>query len=520
GIALGALAADGLRSLSAAFGTALPDGPTVVSASTVAVSLGLGLLVTVVAAIGAARRVAWVAPVEALRDSAEVSPGATSRSPLGVGLRLLPLVAGLAGTGAVLAGAPALVLAPAAVATVVGVALQGPVVTPVLAWLVGAPLAGMGLPGRLARQSAARAPRRTTATAMALALSLALIAFMTVVATSLQQGLSGTYRETVTADLVIESSRAEMLGGLSPQVVEEVDQLPEVLVTSRVRYGHWLDDGTTSALAAIDPATVTAVTSLDFTAGSLDALQTGGVVVAQSVADERDLVVGDTVAMTFSYTGEQELEVVGILDPLDAQALSTSWFVSLETYAEHFREDLDASVLLTVADDVDVETAKASVEAALVDHPTADVRDQATAAAARGATVEQVLGLVTVLLVLTMTIALLGITNTLALSVSERTREIGLLRAVGASRRQVSWMVRAEAVLIAALASLLGLGLGVGMGAATVGALGQHAPLAVALPTGRLAVVVTVALAAGLLAGLLPARRATRIDVLRAVTAE
>lgn len=520
GVALGVLTADGLREIGAAFGTDLPAGATVLSPSTVAISLVLGLGITLVSAVGAARRVARVAPVEALRDSAEASPATPARNRVRSTLRLLPLGAGLAGTAAVLAGAPALVLVPAAVATVAGLALLGPAVTPVLARVVGAPLARMGLSGRLARQSAARAPRRTTATAMALALSLALIAFMTVLATSLREGLSGTYRETVTAGLVIESSRAEMLGGLSPHVVEEVNRLPEVDLTSRVRYGHWLDDGTTSALTAVDPATLAEVTDLDFTAGSLDALDTGGVVVAQSVAAERGLTVGDTVEMTFSYTGDQQLEVVGILESLDAQALSTSWFVSLETYAEHFTEDMDASVLLRVTDDVDVDTAAAAVEAALVDHPTADVRDQAAAAAARGDTVQQVLGLVTVLLVLTVIIALLGITNTLALSVSERTREIGLLRAVGASRQQVSWMIRAEAVLVAALASILGLGLGVGLGAATVAALGQQAPLAVALPAGRLALIVAVALAAGLLAGLLPARRAARIDVLRAITTQ
>ncbi|MGA8045169.1 MAG: FtsX-like permease family protein [Dermatophilaceae bacterium] len=520
GIALGMMAANGLRALSASFGIALPDGPTVLSPSTIAVSLGLGLVVTLVSAVGAARRVSRVAPIEALRDSAEASQADGSRSRTRSTLRLLPLLAGLVGIGAVLAGAPGLVLVPAALATVVGIALQGPAVTPWLARAVGTPLARMGLPGRLARNSAARAPRRTTATAMALALSLALIAFMSVVATSLKEGLSGSYRETVTADLVIESSRAEMLGGLSPTVVAEVDRLPEVEATSRIRYGHWLDNGTTSALTAVDPTTLGLVTDLDFTAGSLDALRSGGVIVAQSVADERGLSLGDTVDMTFSYTGDQPLQVVGVLDSLDAQALSTSWIVSLETYAEHFTEDVDASVLLRLSDGVDTDAAAATVQAALADHPAADVRDQATAAAARGATVEQVLGLVTVLLVLTVTIALLGITNTLALSVAERTREIGLLRAVGTSRRQVGWMILAEAVLVAALASILGLGLGVSLGAATVDALAQQAPLAISLPAGRLALIVAVALAAGLLAGLLPARRAARIDVLRAITTQ
>ncbi|AXH96182.1 ABC transporter permease [Ornithinimicrobium avium] len=520
GTGLGVVAADGLRELVGVFGTNLPEGRAVVSASTITLSVLLGLLVTVLSAVAAARGAARITPVEALRASAEIQPAARGRRRLRFAARLAPLVAGLAGVSAVVAGAPVLLLVPAALLTVAGTALQGRAVTPVLARFVGAPLARTGVPGHLARESAARAPRRTTSTAMALALSLALIAFMTVVATSLRDGLSGTYRETVTADLVVESARGEMLGGLSPQVAEELAALPEVAHLSRVRYGHWLDDGTTSALSAVDPATLPLVAELDLVEGSLQALEDGGVVIAQSVAAERDLSVGDEVTMTFSYTGDQRLPVVGILDSLDAQALSTSWFVSLDTYARNFTEDVDASVLVRLVDGADVGRATAQVEAALEDHPTADVRNQAAAAAARGATVEQVLGLVTVLLVLTVIIALLGITNTLALSVSERTREIGLLRAVGADRRQVGGMIRAEAVLVAALAGVLGLGLGVGLAAVTVSALGRVAPLAISLPVGRLALVAMLAVAAGLVAGLLPARRAARMDVLQAIATQ
>ncbi|MBX9245618.1 FtsX-like permease family protein [Actinotalea ferrariae] len=517
GAALGVLAAGGLRSVMAAFGLPLPEGVTVVSASSVVVSVVLGLVVTVVSAVGAARRAARVAPVEALRASVDLAGGRTSPSRARRALRGVPLALGLAGVAAVVAGAPVMVLVPAAVATVVGLALLGPVLMPSLARLVGAPLLRTGVTGHLARESAARAPRRTTSTAMALALGLALIAFMTVVATSLREGMTGTYRETVTADLVVESARAEMLGGLSTDVAHHVGELPEVAAMSRLRYGHWLDGGQTSALSAIDPATLAEVTDLDMVAGSLDALADGGVVVAASVAEERGLEVGDTVTMTFSYTGDQRLPVVGVLDSVDAQALSTGWFVSLDTYAAHFTEDLDASVFVRAADGVPADEVRAAVEGVLADHPTAAVRDQAAAAEARGATVDQVLGLVTVLLVLTVVIALLGITNTLALSVAERTREIGLLRAVGGTRRQIGAMVRSEAVLVAAIAGALGLALGVGLGAATVTALGRSAPLAIALPAGRLAVVLVVAVVAGLVAGLAPSRRAARMDVLQAI---
>lgn len=520
GTGLGLVAAEGLRELVAVFGTELPEGRAAVSASSVVLPVGLGLLVTVLSAVAAARGAARTAPVEALRASAEIPARTKEHGRLRRAGRLVPLVAGVAGVVSVLAGAPVLVLVPAALLTVAGTAVQGRTITPALARFVGAPLSRTGVPGHLARESAARAPRRTTSTVMALALSLALISFMSVVATSLKDGLSGSYGETVTADLVVESARGEMLGGLSPQVAARVGDLPDVEQVSRVRYGHWLDGGTTSALSAIDPATLPLVADLDLVAGSLRALEAGGVVVAESVADERGLSVGDKVTMTFSYTGDQELPVVGILDSLDAQALATSWFVSMDTYSRNFTEDVDASVLVRLADGVDVTRARSQIESSLEDHPTADVRDHAAAAAARGATVEQVLGLVTVLLVLTVIIALLGITNTLALSVSERTREIGLLRAVGANRRQISWMVRAEAVLVAALAGVLGLGLGVGLGAVTVAALGRVAPLAISMPVGRLTLVAGVAAAAGLVAGLLPARRAARMDVLQAIAAQ
>lgn len=516
GTALGVVAAEGLRALTAAFGLDLPAGASVVSARTVLVSLVLGLTVTVVSAVGAARRAARVAPVEALRESVDLATDAPRRRRRTL-RRALPGVAGLAGIGAVLAGAPVVVLVPAVVATAVGLALLGPTLTPTLARVVGAPLRLAGLPGELARESAARAPRRTTATATALALALALIAFMTVVGTSLKAGISGSYRETITADLVVESSRAEMLGGLDPQVAERIAAVPEVATASRIRYGHWLDDGRTDALTAVDTDTLPAVADLELRAGSLDGLADGGVVLAESVAEERGLGVGDTVTMTFAAVGDQDLPVVGILDSVDAQALSTSWIVSLSTYDRLYTEDVDASVLVRAADGTTREDAMTAVQDALADHPTVAVRDQAAAADARGAAVDQVLGLVTVLLVLTVVIALLGITNTLALSVAERTREIGLLRAVGTTRRQIAWMVRAEAVLVAALAGVLGLVVGVGLGAVVVSALSRTAPIALALPAGRLAAVVLVAAAAGLVAGLAPARRAARMDVLDAI---
>lgn len=516
GTLLGLAAAGGLRTVLAAFGLALPSGPPIVSAGTLGTSLALGLVMTLLSAIGAARAAARVSPLEAMRSAVEVAAEAPPHRRRRVATTAAVGV-GLAGVGAVLAGAPMMALVPAAVGVIAGVVLLGPAVAPALTRAVGAPLARTGLAGELAVQSTARAPRRTTATAMALALGLALITFVTVVATSVRDGLADTYRETITADLVVQSARAEMLGGLSPAIAPLVAGLPEVAQTSRIRFGHWLDHGETSALAAVDPASLPAVADLQLTDGALDDLASGGVLVADSVAKERGIRVGDTVTMTFSHTGDQRLPVVGILDSVDAQALSTSWVVSLDTYARNYTEDLDASILVRLAPGVSEPEGREAIATALEGFPTAAVQDLAQAAAQRAAAMGQILGLVTVLLVLTVIIALLGITNTLALSVSERTREIGLLRAVGATGRHVRRMVLGEAFLVAALAAVLGVGMGAGLGAVAIRAVGRTAPLPLVIPLGQLVGLVVVAAGAGLVAGLAPARRAARMQVLAAI---
>ncbi|GLW23398.1 ABC transporter substrate-binding protein [Microbispora amethystogenes] len=517
GTGLGIAVASGLRGLAGAFGMTLPGGGLDVTPRTLVVSLVVGVGVTVLSALGPARRAARVAPVEAMRRTAV--DGVSGRSGWGrtvVGAVLTAL--GLAGLSIVLAGpGSVVVLGEAAVCAVVGLALLGPAVTPVMARLLGRPLVVTGVPGRLARESAARAPRRTSATALALAFGLALISFTTVLGASIRESAARSYTEAVTADYVVESARNEMLGGLPEHAYHHVSELPQVSVASRIRYGHWKDGQTTEALTAVDPVTLPRVTSLHMVAGRLDALAGGGIVLAANVAKERNLRIGDSIAMTFSRTGTQRLRVVGLLRDRDAQALSTSYIVSLDTYQRNYKEHVDASVFVKVADGVSDTEARKAIDGALADAPTAQVRDQAAAVAGRTLMIDQVLGLVTVLLMLTVLIALMGITNTLALSIIERTREIGLLRAVGMTGAQLRWMIRGEAVLVAALAIVAGVALGVAFAAGTVAALGRTSEATLTLPVGRLLLVVAVAALAGLVAGLLPARRAARLDVLAAI---
>jgi putative ABC transport system permease protein len=352
---------------------------------------------------------------------------------------------------------------------------------------------------------------------MALALSVTMISLIAVVTSSVKASVASTYEETVSADYVVESARSEMLGGLAPGVYAEIAELDGVAVASRLRYGHWMDGTRTSALTAIDPGTIGEVTSLDLSAGRVEDLAGGGVVIAEQVAEDRGLRVGSTMPMTFARTGERQMRIVGVLADDDAQALRTNYIVSLDLYRRLFTERVDATIFIAVADGAEAAATARAIETAIAAYPTAEVRDQAAAVDDRTAMVDQILGLVTVLLVLTVIVALLGITNTLALSIVERTREIGLLRAVGMSRAQLRWMVRCEALLMSLIAVVLGVGLGIGFGAMAVTALGGDTDVDVLVPAGRLAAVVGVVTLAGLVAGMLPARRAARLQVLDAV---
>ena len=516
GVALGVAAAAGLRDLVGTFGVPLPEGPVTVLPRSLLIALAVGVVVTVVSAIGPSRRAARVAPIEAMRAASSVTLASAGRWIAGA---LSAAIATAAALAATVGDAAVGMLGVAALTGVTALSLLGPVVVPSLARFVGRPLGIGGVTGRLAQESAARAPRRTAATVMALALSLALISFMAVVAGSIKHSIKSTYTEVIAADYVIESARAEMLGGLAPGVYDTVRNLDVVTVASRMRYGHWKDGSTTSALTAIDPATIGQVTDLHMTVGRLEDLTAGGIVLADHVAQERRLHVGDTLPMTFSRTGKENLRIVGLVADDDAQALSTDFLISLSTYGKLFAETMDASVFLKVAGGSPAVT-EAALKRALAGYPTADVRDQAAAVDGRTATIDQILGLVTVLLLFTVLIALLGITNTLALSIVERTREIALLRAVGMTRRQLRWMVRAEAVLVAALAVTLGVVVGLGFAALVVSALGRTTPVPLDVPAARLAAVIAVATLAGLLAGMLPARRAARLNVLDAISAQ
>lgn len=513
GVLLGIVGTYGLRGLARVFGVSIPSGDLVIEPRTVLVAVVVGVVVTVASAVGPARRAAAVSPLAALRASA-----AETRS-LGRGR----LVAGsvlVVGGGVVAAlpttGGPMLLLGVGLVAALIGIVMIAPAALRPLTALVGR--AGMGtVPGRLAREAALRAPRRTSATVMALAFGLALMSFVSVVAASVKTATAEQYREVVAADVVIESAGQEMLGGVHAAVYDKVRGVAEVGVATRLKYGHWKDGETTSALTGLDPDLVTDVARIRMVEGDITDLGSGGVVIAERVATDRDLAVGDALPMTFARVGAVTLPIVGIMADGPAQALQTDFFISLGTYADLFTEDMDASIFVRAADGVSAAELASALQAALADHPTVQVRDQAAVVAGRTQTVDQIFGLVTVLLAFSMVIAVLGIANTLALSIAERTREIGVLRAVGMSRGSVALMVQAEAAIVSVVAVATGLLLGIAASFAAVGALSTIAPLGIVFPVPQLAVLAGIVAVAGLLAGVAPGIRAANLPVLEAI---
>jgi putative ABC transport system permease protein len=482
---------------------------------TVLVSLAVGVLVTLLASALPARRAARVSPIEALRDGAERPGSSPLRRRLLAGgvvlaLGLALLAVGLFGD----VGSPAQLVGAGAAVTFLGVAALAPIAARPASLVLGRPLRGLGVPGRLGQENAMRNPRRTAATASALMVGLALVSMVTILSASLKASFTAALEETLRADLIVTSSSLQLF---SPEVARRIRALPEIAAVAEFRQGLFRFRGQALLLTAVDPATVERVATLDLREGSLAALARGGVLVSSRAAREYGLSPGRAVTLTFPATGRERLVVGGVFGE---DRLVGDWVVSLATYERRYPEQLDSFVLLRGADGVSPGALQRAVERAVADFPSLDVQDQAAFREKQAGFVDQLLNLVTVLLLLAVVIALVGIANTLGLSILERTREIGLLRAIGMTRRQLRSAVRWEAVIIAVFGALLGLVVGVGFGVALQRALAGEGLTELALPAGRLAVYVVMAGLAGVLAAVGPARKAARLNVLEAIAYE
>ncbi len=518
GIGLGILVAAALKSLLAALGFELPGGGIVLTSTTVIVSLVAGVGVTLVAAISPARRAGRVPPVAAMREVAVGSTGYGSKQRIVVGCMLL--AAGGAALGYGLFGSPGspiLMVGAGVLLVFFGVAALGRTVALPLSRFIGWPLPRLfGIRGQLARENAMRNPRRTAATASAVMIGVGLVAFISIFAASAKASFGTVIDRAFTGDFVITSPAGLAGGGLDPRLAASLNELPEVDAAGAIRAGvAEIDGSATQLLAASDEAFD--VVDVDPVAGSPADLGADTIAVFEDVAKDKNLSIGDTVSVVFKDTGAQELTVALIYG--ESQPAG-DWLLGTETFEANVDDQYDYQVFVRKADGVDTPTARAAIEQVADGYPGAKVLDQSGYEADQTMFIDQLLGLIYVMLLLAIFIALLGIANTLALSIIERTRELGMMRAVGMTRGQLRSMIRWESVIIAIQGTLLGIVVGVFFGWALVTALADEGIETFRLPVATLLVIVVLAAVAGVLAAVWPARRAAKLDVLRAVVTE
>jgi putative ABC transport system permease protein len=518
GLAVGIPLAIGLKALLAGFGFDIPTGSVVLASSSALVAFASGVVVTVLAAVSPSRKAAKVPPVAAMRDVAVGSTGYGSRQRIFVGTGMLALGAAALFYG--LFGDPAsafLIILFGVLLVLFGVSALGRTVALPLSRVIGLPLPALrGISGHLARENAMRNPKRTATTASALMIGVGLVTLFTIFASSTKASFGNTLDEAFTGDF-IASSGTGGVGGVSPEFTEQVSDLPEVETAGGVRAGLAEVDGDSELLLGVSPEAFD-IFDVDPVAGSPADLDATSIGVLASAAEDKGLGIGDTVPVDFTATGTQEMTIQLLLDRTPDP--ENEWLVSTEAFAANYPDQMDVRVLISKAEGVTANEALAAVEAVADDYPGVDVLDQTEYKEEQMGVVDQLLGLVYALLGLAIIIALLGIGNTLALSIIERTRELGVLRAVGMTQAQLRSTIRWESVIIAIQGTLLGLVIGLFFGWALVSALHDEGLTTFSVPIGTLAVVVVLAALAGVVAAVLPARRAARLDVLRALSAE
>jgi putative ABC transport system permease protein len=520
GLGGGILIAIGLRALLASFGIELPSGSLELLPRTIIVSLVVGTLVSLVSSILPARRAAKTSPMEALRESVPHAGGFSTRRTVAGGL-VTALGAALLSFG--LFGdttEPASLVGAGAFVIFIGVAILTPLFSGPLARVLGSPVATVfHMPGVLARQNAARNPKRTASTAAALMIGLALVGLVSIFGASLKASTTKIFEESVKSDFTITSTSFGGQAPFSPQIAVEAERRPEIGVATPTRFGQWRRAGNQLLfVTAVDPEAWPQVADIEVSEGRLSSLSDGGVFLFDRVADDLGLGVGDVLEMEFAASGAQQVPVDGTF--ANKSLIGTDYLISLNTYDENFPERVDITVFVKAAKGVPLSDARAALQDVTKRFPGVQIEDQAELEARSADQVDQLLGLVTALLGLALVIALLGITNTLALSVFERTRELGLLRAVGMSRRQARSMIRWESVIIAVIGALLGLVIGAFFGWALVEALASEGITELAIPGGQLILYVILAAIAGVVAAIPPARRAARLNVLEAIGTE
>lgn len=508
----------GLRAVMSVLGIDLPGSGAVVPARAVIIGMLVGTVVTLLSSIVPARNASRVPPVAALRDVAIERPIRRGvRFSLGAAMGAIGLVALLSG---LFGSASFWYVILGAALIFVGVFVLGPLYARFVSSVLGAPIARLkGITGTLARENAGRNPKRTAVTAAALMIGVALVGFITVFAASAKQSFLGAINDQIQSDYVVNSGGSFGGTGLSPTLDREIARLPVIAAATPVRVGAAQVGKDVDLVTAIDPVPAQQLFDLKPVAGRLSDLGPDGIAVSKKDADKNHWKIGSQVPVKFARTGATRLRVEMIYD-LDQIVLPGGNLISIQAYERHFSQQLDALIFAKLKPGVSADEGRAAIEPLLAKYPTAKLQDNAQYKADQTRNLNQILGLIYGLLIFAVIIAFIGIMNTLALSIHERTREIGLLRSVGMGRRQVRSMIRWESVIISLLGTLLGLAIGLFFGWCVVLALRDEGITTFDPAVGQLVIIVIIGAISGVVAAIFPARRAAKLDVLRSISSE
>jgi putative ABC transport system permease protein len=479
------------------------------------VAYGVGVLVSLVAALVPALRASRIPVIAALRESA--TPDRSLATPTVAGAVAATAGGVLLGVGIARDGAPWWIGA-GALAVFAGVTLLTPVLARPVAGTLGLLLAGTET-GRLGRLNAVRNPRRTAVTATALMVGIALITGMNTVLASTTASLRDRVADRITADLMIagDGSLADDPPAFDPAIVERVRAVPGVATVAGTYRGDGVIDGQPDPVAVVtDLPALAGMYSVTAAEGTLGELGPDQVAVDEGTARRRGLHAGSTVRVALAYGGPRTMTVAAVHT---GGAVVGRWLLPASE-VPNLEVPQVTNVDLTVAAGASLPDVRRAVQTLLADSPEITVTDRDGYLRRQTGRYDSLVTLVQLLLALAVLIAVLGVVNTLALSVLERTRELGLIRAVGLTRGQTVWMVTVEAVIIAVFGTLLGVTTGAGLGAAAVRALHGSGITTLALPWSRIGLYLLLGAGVGVLAAILPAIRAARANVLAAISYE
>jgi putative ABC transport system permease protein len=526
GVIGGLLFAKGIESLFNALGIGLPTTALVVAGRTVVISVVIGIVVTLIAVLNPALRSTRVPPIAAMQNIDLTA--SRSRSIVTVAIAWLLMLGGivlvLVGLfGNQKTGDAALSLGAGAALVLFGVSLYSPRLVRPLAGTIGAPLERLrGLTGRLARENSQRNPSRTAATAAALMIGLALVAFVTVFAAGLKASIADAIDNSFQGELEVQNTNG--FDPIPTAVAAAVRNVPGVATVSTLQTSQIKIDGHGGKprITGLDPATASQVLKLDFqgdtTEQSFRSLAGSEAIIDRDFADNNDLAVGDQIRVVGQTGRRSTLRIVG--EVKDNADLLGAMVVNQAVMARDFAVTQDTYDFIKLSPGADATAVQGRIDQLLArSFPTAEVMNQQQLKQNQENQINPLLGLVYALLSLAIIVSLFGIANTLALSIYERTRELGMLRAVGMSRRQVRRLIRYESVITALIGAVLGMVLGL-IFAALMSVPLKDQGFVLSYPVAQLVIIMVVAGLAGVVAAIAPARRAARLDVLEALAYE